>query len=153
MRAARPQFILAVFSCAVIACVHGVKAVRYKKLEIRLVSENGGRDFPIWGEAGALALESEPLFSGKDFAAIETSRGGDDKITPSLALRFTKEASVRFEELTRRRTGRKLAVVVDGKVVAAPKILHSFTTGLFEITGPSATDVGEMYRLIAGDAR
>jgi len=55
--------------------------------------------------------------------------------------------------LTTQRTGRRLAIVIDGKVVTAPKILHPIMTGLFEITGPPEAEIDEMYRLIAGNAR
>jgi preprotein translocase subunit SecD len=129
------------------------RAERYRNLEIRLVSETGGGNFPLWKETGELALNPEVLFTGKDFADIEASHGGDDNKTPSLALHFTPEASAKFTEVTTRFSGRRLAVVVDGKVVTAPKILHPIITGLFEITGSSESDVREMYGRIAGDAR
>ena len=120
---------------------------------MRLVSETSGQSFPLWHEPNTLSLEPEIVFSGKDFAVIEASRGGDDKKTPSLALHFTQGASLRFTKLTTQRTGRRLAIVIDGKVVTAPKILHPITTGLFEITGPPEAEIDEMYRLIAGNAR
>jgi preprotein translocase subunit SecD len=137
-----PRLLIAV---ALAACACASRQARYRNLELRLVGETGGQAFPRWAESGTTALEPEILFSGKDFASIETSRGGDDKKTPSLALHFTKEAADRFTRVTTRYTGRRLAVVVDGKVVTAPKILHPITTGLFEITGPSEADVREMY--------
>jgi hypothetical protein len=132
------------------ACAHLPHESRYRNLELRLVGEAGGQAFPLWHEPGALALEPEIQFSGKDFAVIDASRGGDDLKTPSLALHFTPEASARFTELTTRRSGRRLAIVIDGKVVTAPKILHPITTGLFEITGPPEAEILDMYRLIAG---
>ena len=132
------------------ACAHAPHGARYRNLELRLVSETGGRAFPFWMEPGTLALDPEIQFSGKDFALIAPAHGGDDLKTPSLNLNFTPEASARFTALTTQRTGRRLAVVIDGKIVTAPKILHPITTGLFEITGSSEADVQEMYRRIAG---
>jgi|GEM_PF-2185908 len=154
MRGARPRrALLAGAACALLACAHAARGPRYRSLELRLVNETGGAAFPQWDGSGAMALEPDILFSGKDFASIEASHGGDDKRAPSLALHFTKEAADRFTQLTSRMSGRKLAVVVGSKVVTAPKILHPITTGLFEITGPSETDVREMYRLIVGGGR
>jgi preprotein translocase subunit SecD len=132
------------------ACAPGPHETRYRNLELRLVSEKGGQEFRLWMEKGTLALDPEVQFSGKDFAAIETAHGGDDKKTPSLNLNFTPEASARFTTLTTERTGRRLAIVIDGMVVTAPKILHPITTGRFEITGASEADVHEMYRHIVG---
>ncbi|MFI5360763.1 MAG: hypothetical protein ACHQ49_02235 [Elusimicrobiota bacterium] len=134
---------------ALLACAHAPAQTRYQGLEMRLVSEIGGRPFPLWDEPGTMALDPEALFSGKDFAAIEASgAGGDDKKTPSLWLHFTPEAAQRFTRTTTESAGRRLAVVVDGKVVTAPKILHPITTGLFEITGPTESYISEMYRSI-----
>ena len=130
------------------ACAHASHESRYRNLELRLVGETGGQTFPLWHESGTLTLGPEILFSGNDFAIIEASHGGDDNKTPSLALHFTKEASERFTELTTRRSGRRLAIVIDGKVVTAPKILHPITTGLFEITGPPEAEIREMYELV-----
>jgi preprotein translocase subunit SecD len=147
------RVLLAGAALVFMACAHAPHESRYRNLELRLVGETGGQAFPLWHESGTLALEPEIIFSGKDFAIIETSRGGDDNKTPSLALYFTKEASERFTELTIRRSGRRLAIVIDGKVVTAPKILHPITTGLFEITGPPEAEIREMDRLIAGSSR
>ena len=136
--------------CLFAACAHAVPQTRYRNLELRLVSEAGGQAFPFWMEPGTIALDPEIQFSGKDFALIAPAHGGDDLKTPSLNLNFTPEAKARFTEFTTRRTGRRLAIVIDGRVVTAPKILHPITTGLFEITGSSDADVQEMYRRIAG---
>src|ERR1700723_278419 len=90
------RVLVAAVSFAFIACAHAPHEERYRNLELRLVSETGGQPFPFWKESGTLPLEPEILFSGKDFAIIEPSRGGDDKKTPSLDLHFTREASTRF---------------------------------------------------------
>ena len=67
-----------------LACAHAPVESRYRSLEMRLVSEIGGQPFPLWDEAGTIALDPEVLFSGRDFADIESSAsGGDDKKTES----------------------------------------------------------------------
>lgn len=124
-------------------------APRYRNLEVRLVSVSGGTPFAQWDGSGSENLDPDVLFSGDDFRSIDASRGGDDGKTPSLALHFTTDAARRFEDVTAKDTGRRLAVVIGGKVVAAPKILHPITTGLFEITGPAQADVDRMERVIA----
>jgi hypothetical protein len=120
--------------------------VRFPNLEVRLVSESGGKELPSWQGSGPVAVESEVLFSGADFEAVEPSLGGDDRKTPALWLRFTKEAGRRFERVTSRYSGRRIAFVIGDKVASAPKILHPISTGLFEITGPSEAVVREMSR-------
>jgi preprotein translocase subunit SecD len=144
------RLLLSAFALILAACVPGPHETRYRNLEVRLVSEAGGRAFPVWMERTTLNLDPAVYFSGKDFSSIAESRGGDDMKTPSLNLNFTPEAAQRFTDLTTKRTGRRLAIVIDGSVVTSPKILHPITTGLFEITGASEADVHEMYRHIAG---
>jgi preprotein translocase subunit SecD len=149
VRRLRP-LLLAGLACVFAACAPGPHETRYRNLELRLVGEKDGEPFPLWMEKGKIPLEKEVQFSGKDFDSIAESRGGDDKKTPSLNLNFNPEAKARFTKLTTERTGRRLAIVIDGMVVTAPKILHPIDTGLFEITGASEADVHEMYRRIVG---
>lgn len=129
------------------ACAPPSRAVsQAPELELRLVSEGGGWPLAQWKGSEKIYVEREILFSGKDFEAVTPSLGGDDNKTPALWLHFTPQGAARFSETTTRWTGRKLAVVIGGKVAAAPRILHPVTTGLFEITGPSDDLVRQMTR-------
>lgn len=137
--------LVAVLACA---CAHWPWSRDYKRVEMHLVAEKGGFALPGWSENDAAFVESTVLFSGRDFASIAFGRGGDDKKTPALELRFKPEAAARFAEATKSFTGRRLAVVIGGKVAVAPKILHPIDGGFFEITGPSEAQLREMERLI-----
>jgi preprotein translocase subunit SecD len=145
-----PRFSLAWAAVLLLACSSPARRAEYRSLEVRLVSEVGGQLLPSWSGSEALPVDSIVLFSGADFESIETSfAGGDDKKTPALWLRFNDKARRRFEDATTRFAGRRFAFIVGGKVVTSPKILHPISTGLFEITGPSDTDIQSMYQVIA----
>jgi len=89
-------------------------------IELRLVSETAasGLERSEW-EGADLWLEPEPVISNPDFASLSAyTRPG------SLRLRIdlSDEAGERFGEVTGGNIGRRLAMLIDGRVVSAPVI-------------------------------
>ncbi len=66
-----------------------------------------------------LATPAQMLGRGDIESAI-VQKGGDTQ--PSLALELSKEASRKFEKITEENIGKKLMVVLDNKILAAPTI-------------------------------
>ena len=54
---------------------------------------------------------------------------------PVVALEFTKEGAALFEELTKRNVGKPVAIVLDGKIISAPKVEEVITGGQAVIRG------------------
>ncbi len=84
-----------------------------------------------------------------DGTGVETSFAQHDTYgKPEVALRFTKEGSKRFADLTRglaesgRSNGRlgRLAIVLDGKLYSAPTVREEISGGNAQISGGNMTD-------------
>jgi SecD/SecF fusion protein len=55
--------------------------------------------------------------------------------SPRIAIAFTDDGKKRFAEVTRQNVGRRLAIVIDGQLYCAPKIMTEIPGGTAEITG------------------
>jgi hypothetical protein len=52
-----------------------------------------------------------------------------------ISIKFTDAGAKRLAEVTRQSIGKRLAIVIDGKLVSAPLIITSITGGAAEVTG------------------
>ena len=52
-----------------------------------------------------------------------------------ISIKFTDAGAKRLAEVTRQSIGKRLAIVIDGKLVSAPLIITAITGGAAEITG------------------
>lgn len=77
-------------------------------------------------------LSDEVLLSNGDIRSTKVGR--TDTVGPAIILQLTDEASGRFGDATERMLDKKLAIVLDGKVLAAP-VVRSRITRSVQITG------------------
>lgn len=94
----------------------------------------------LWDTDGRpVATASQAALTSADVSGFDLSRtpGAD---LPALAVTFTAQGAKRFEALTRRLVGRKLAIAVDGCVYAAPVVQEAITGGKAFITLPPGQD-------------
>ncbi len=85
--------------------------------------------------------------SGGDL--IMARRGQDQMSMPAVDFTLTVDAGSRFERLTRENKGRQLAIVLDGRVISAPRINGIINTnGIIEgqFTVEEAEDLAFMLR-------
>lgn len=54
---------------------------------------------------------------------------------PKVDIQFTDEGAKKFEEITAKYVGRQIAIVLDGKVMSAPRVIEKISGGQAEITG------------------
>ena len=101
-----------------------------------LENTGGGKAWTEW-----LLVESVPEMTGE---MIEKSTlAADEYGNPCVSLEFTREGARRFAEVTgtlavdAKKTGEmaRLAIVVDGKVYSAPRIMEEILGGHAQITG------------------
>ena len=122
-----------------------------RKLELRLVSESSANAEQVatWSGEAPLPLEREVLLSARDVADVElvANSDGDGHF---LSIELTPEAGQRFEEMTGRNVGRRLAVVVGDRVAFAPVIKAKISGGKLAITAHSDAEIHEMQRLLGG---
>ena len=109
------------------------------KLEFRLVAEPGAD--PAESELldqvenpGKLPVEKRVMVQGED---LTDAQPGFDSRTqePVVNFRFNIRGGQRFGEVTSENVGKLFAIVLDGKVISAPRILGPITGGSGQISG------------------
>ena len=110
------------------------------KLEFRLVA-NTGQDpsevemlDEVDRPGGKLPVEKRVMVQGED---LTDAQPGFDSRTqePVVNFRFNIRGGQRFGEVTSENVGRPFAIVLDGKVISAPRILGPITGGSGQISG------------------
>ena len=71
-----------------------------------------------------------------DGADLTDARGSFDQSNqPVVSFRFNQKGAERFGKLTRDNVGKPFAIVLDNKVISAPRILSPITGGSGQISG------------------
>ncbi len=85
-------------------------------------------------ETGYIVLKRRVIVSG---AGLDSAKGDYDQQTgaPVVAFSFKSTAAKEFANATRENVGRKLAILLDGKVISAPVIQSPITGGSGHISG------------------
>ncbi len=109
------------------------------KLEFRLVAPPGAdaNDYELLPQAdqpGKLPIEKHVMVQGED---LTDAQPGFDSRTqePVVNFRFNIRGGQRFGEVTSENVGKLFAIVLDGKVISAPRILSPITGGSGQISG------------------
>lgn len=87
---------------------------------------------PVSGET--IYLVMPPIISAADIATVQ--RADDSRNMPRLTLWPTPLGARKLSNVTAQVTGQKLAVVIDGTVVAVPQ-LHGLLSSAFQISSGS----------------
>jgi SecD/SecF fusion protein len=109
------------------------------KLEFRLVSEPGENPADVeeldqTEQAGKIGVEKQVMVQGEDLTDAQPGfdqRGGE----PVVNFRFNIKGAQKFGEVTSKNVGRLFAIVLDNKVISAPRILTPITGGSGQISG------------------
>jgi preprotein translocase subunit SecD len=116
------------------------------ELEMRMVHEesdllirNGGvvagyERMVVVGVPGEQLVKISAEFSGPH---IERATFQQDPVSgrPEIVLKFDAEGAKAFSEVTERAVGKNLAIVLDGKILTAPRISEPIRGGMAVITG------------------
>jgi len=115
------------------------------KLEFNLVNDNKERlALAINGDVPAeytlkrykdsyLLLHKDPDLIGSDLS--ESFMGFNSYGGAEVSLRFTSLGAKKFAKVTEENVGKRLAIVLDGKVMSAPQIREPILSGQAQITG------------------
>ncbi|HWA91914.1 MAG TPA: hypothetical protein VG889_17880 [Rhizomicrobium sp.] len=114
------------------------------KFAMRLVDEDA-RPFsdaprvPAWEPSQpSLALRGRVLLTGdhiRDARADFDQRSGQ----PVVSIRFDDAGTAAFARVTRANVGKRLAIVLNGRILTAPQIMEPITGGALQITGNFTT--------------
>ena len=119
-------------------------ASELQPIEIRLVAEEpaGGRVLDFTGSDTALELEQETLLGLSDFVSVgdvEWTVEGDRR-SPGFNVTLTPSGAQTYEQISTENVGRTLAIIVDGRIVMAAKILDPVRAEGFLLTMRSETE-------------
>lgn len=90
------------------------------------------------------AAERRRLITGRDVKSAELTT--DDKGAPAVLFRLQPEPARRFAEVTGANVGSGLAIVLDGRVVSAPRIIARIEQEamVYDLSGQHAADLAAM---------
>jgi protein-export membrane protein SecD len=107
------------------------------KLEFRLVADPGDPpnevDVLPQQQGGTIPVQKRVMVEGEDL--IDAQNAFDQNGQPDVNFRFNLRGGQRFGQVTSENVGRLFAIVLDGKVISAPRILGPITGGSGQITG------------------
>lgn len=84
-------------------------------------------------ETGYIVLKRRVVVSGSNLDTAKATY--DEKGAPAVSFSFKATGAKEFANVTRENVGRRLAIVLDGKVISAPTINSPITGGQGIITG------------------
>jgi len=86
-------------------------------------------------DSAPLLLEKEAVLTGDALSDAMVSFSQADFAGQVVSLRFNSEGAKKFAQVTAENIGRRLAIVLDGKVQSAPNIREAIPSGEAVITG------------------
>jgi len=100
----------------------------------------------ILRESVPLLVKKEPEITGAYLsdAYVGFASGG----IPEVRLEFNKEGAKKFDEITRKNIGKRLAIILDGVVKSAPVIRDRIRNGKARITGNFTLDEAKELALV-----
>lgn len=110
------------------------------KLEFRLVAEPGQNPSEIEeleqvDEQGKLPIEKQVMVQGEDLTDAQPGFDQQRSGEPVVNFRFNIRGAQKFGDVTSKNVGRLFAIVLDNKVISAPRILTPITGGSGQISG------------------
>ena len=103
-------------------------------LEFRLADNNetaGWKEMEVRGSSNSVFVSDEVALTGRHVEKVSFDK---DENSPLLLLTLTEEGAKAMGEITSRNLNKKLAIVLNGKVLSAPTIRSTITNNV-AITG------------------
>ncbi len=82
-----------------------------------------------------LLLEKSAILTGDALTSAEIRFNQSEFNEPSVGLKFNAEGAKKFAQITAENVGKRLAIVLDGKIQSAPRIREAIPSGEAIITG------------------
>ncbi|TLD68748.1 hypothetical protein FEM03_21450 [Phragmitibacter flavus] len=89
-------------------------------------------------EFSSIKVEKVSLIDSSDIKSAYAF--ADAVMGPTVGLDFTELGAKKFAEVTKRSIGKRLAIIIDGKVISAPNIKDQITGGKAVISGKFSMD-------------
>ncbi len=88
---------------------------------------------PDQESGGQLLLLKRPIVKGESL--VDSQPSFDENNQPAVLFSFNSAGARKFAKHTVENIGRPFAIVIDGKVISAPRIISAIPTGSGQITG------------------
>jgi SecD/SecF fusion protein len=95
-----------------------------------------------------ILLEESAVLTGDALTNAEMHFSASDFNEPSVSLKFNAAGAKKFAEVTAANVGKRLAIVLDGKVQSAPNIREAIPSGEAVITGRFTTEQAQDLSLV-----
>src|SRR5688572_5911269 len=133
---------------AVLFLVQTISSAESRQVfELRAVFEKGSEaTVPMEFKSGE---RSETLHVGKeallDGSAVASANLSTDPISgqPIVGVRFNEEGTKKFSDITAQNIGKRISILVNGKVYTAPRINERISGGRAQIAGNFAKEAAE----------
>jgi len=107
---------------------------------VRGAKEPNSDSFPFY------VLDKEVLMTGD--LLVDARPSFDESQRICVAMEFNSEGAKKFAEITTKHVGGNMAIVLDGMVQTAPRIIQPITAGRAQITGQFSDEVANKYAII-----
>jgi len=88
---------------------------------------------PDQESGGQMLLLKRPIVKGEDL--VDSQPSFDENNQPAVLFSFNSSGARKFAKHTAENIGRPFAIVIDNKVISAPRIISAIPTGSGQITG------------------
>ncbi len=110
------------------------------KLEFRLVADPGQNpaeteELDQTDQEGKIVIEKQVMVQGEDLTDAQPGFDQQRSGEPVVNFRFNIRGAQKFGDVTSKNVGRLFAIVLDNKVISAPRILTPITGGSGQISG------------------
>jgi preprotein translocase subunit SecD len=150
MRAALLCLFFAVFMAVTSSHVNGQSL-----FEIRPVVDSlqpGAYNTIVEGAPQGVFLGRNVFFTLADIDSASVYTGTTEEGTPMYAVNiaFKQALNDSMRSLTEHRIGQRFAIIVDGKVLATPRILDPLKTARISLSAPTEAEARELAKKIEG---
>ena len=111
-----------------LACEAGLGSVPHGSVEIAYLSKS----------EKPLCVLNHFYLTSKDLESAHIIMEENDRLAVSIV--FNKVGARRFSALTRENVGRRIVMVLDGKILSAPTVREEISSGRVQITGMGSFD-------------
>lgn len=95
-----------------------------------------------------LLLEKQAVLTGEALTNASVRFSQSEFNEPAVGLQFNSAGAKKFADITEKNVGKRLAIVLDGKVQSAPRIKEAIPSGEAVITGRFSVEVAQDLALI-----
>lgn len=95
-----------------------------------------------------LLLEKQAVLTGEALTNASVRFSQSEFNEPAVGLQFNSAGAKKFADITEKKVGKRLAIVLDGKVQSAPRIKEAIPSGEAVITGRFSVEAAQDLALI-----